>query len=219
MVRILLTVLTLTLLAGCTSIDVKQRKDSAAWAPPPMPEPEPQQIRDGSLYNPVYANNLFADRMAYRVGDILTIKLDEKTRSSKKAGTSLTKDNAFVMPVAKIWGETGKEINAEMVRDFSGNGSSSQENMLTGSITVSVIRVLANGALMVRGEKGIRLNQGDEYIRISGILRAEDITPDNTVSSQRLANARIAYSGEGAVADASAPGWLTRFFNHPLFPM
>ncbi|MRI33927.1 flagellar basal body L-ring protein FlgH [Endozoicomonas sp. OPT23] len=216
MIRYLLPVV--LFLAGCSGVPL-QKKDSADWAPPPLPEPEARQAIDGSLYNPVYANNLFADRMAYQVGDILTVKLDEKTRSSKSAGTSLKKDNKFELPIPKLWGTVGKESKIDLKRDFNGKGSSSQENMLSGSITVSVVKVLANGALVVRGEKGIRLNQGDEFIRISGILRPEDITPDNTVSSQRLANARISYSGEGSVAEVNAQGWLSRAFNHPLFPM
>ena len=216
MVRYLLPLL--LLLGGCSATPEKT-VEMVDWAPPPLPEAEPQQVVNGSLYNSMYSNNLFADRMAYRVGDILTVDLDERTRSSTSAGTSTSKSSGMDMSAPVIWGETGRSSNLGMDRNFKGDGSSSQENMLSGSITVSVIEVLPNGALVVRGEKGIRLNQGDEYIRISGILRPEDITSNNTVSSQRLANARISYFGEGPLADANEQGWMTRFFNSPKFPM
>ncbi len=214
MFRYLLLAL-LVLLTGCTSTNEKEPD----WAPPPLANAEPQQVVEGSLFNPAYANSLFEDRMAYRVGDILTVRLDEQTRSRKSSDTNFNKSGGAAMAAPVVWGNTGKPINYDLSRDFSGDSSSSQENMLNGSITVSVIAVLPNGALKVRGEKWIRLNQGDEYIRISGILRPEDITPDNAISSQRLANAQITYSAEGALAEANEAGWFTRLLNHPFFPL
>ena len=219
MIRSLLLVLFSALLAGCASQPQPVVVAEEDWAPPPLPEAKPQQIVDGSLFNASYSNSLFEDRMAYRQGDILTIKLSEETTSTKSSGTDFDKDSSLSMPVPVIWGQSGQSSSLAMSRDFAGSSSSSQKNMLDGAITVSVVDVLPNGALSVRGEKWIKLNQGDEYIRIAGILRPEDITPDNTVSSQRLANARIIYSGEGALAEANEAGWLTRFFNNPLFPI
>ena len=219
--RCLLPVLFAALLGGCAS---KNAVDSGqgrieSWLPPTLPEAEPQQVVDGSLFNAAYSTSLFVDQMAYRVGDILTINLDERTRSSYSSDTSFDKESSTSIPIPVLWGKSGRETSLGMDRNFSGSGASSQDNMLDGAITVSVINVLPNGALYVRGEKLIRLNRGDEFIRISGILRAEDIAPDNTISSQRLANARIAYSGEGTLANANEAGWLTEFFNDPLFPM
>ena len=103
-------------------------------------------------------------------------------------------------------------------RGFDGSADANQSNSLTGSITVTVAEVLPNGILAVRGEKWITLNQGDELIRISGLVRADDIGPDNTVLSTRVADARITYSGNGAFANASQPGWLNQFFLSPLWP-
>ena len=219
--RYLLPVLFAALLAGCASkgSDDSERVRVESWLPPTLPEAEPQQVVDGSLFDAAYSTSLFVDQMAYRVGDILTINLDERTRSSYSSGTSFDKESSTSMPIPIFWGNSGEQTSLGMNRNFSGSGASSQDNMLDGSITVSVIKVLPNGALYVRGEKLIRLNQGDEFIRISGILRAEDIAPDNTISSQRLANARIAYSGEGTLANANEAGWLSDFFNDPLFPM
>ena len=87
-----------------------------------------------------------------------------------------------------------------------------------GSIAVTVHQVLPNGVLLVKGEKRLRLNQGDEYIRLSGLVRVDDIDRYNRVSSQSVANARISYAGRGLLDDSNSPGWLARFFNHPIFP-
>ena len=185
----------------------------------PMPETEPEQAMNGSLFRASYSNSLYEDRMAYKVGDILTVLLDEKTRSSKSAGTDFSKDNSVNLPGPLLYGRQKPDSGLSMDRSFQGSGSSSQQNMLDGSITVSVLKVLPNRTLLVRGEKWLTLNQGDEYIRVSGILRPEDITQNNTVSSQRLANARLVYSGEGPLADANEVGWLMGFFNSPVMPL
>ena len=110
----------------------------------------------------------------------------------------------------------GAEYNAN--RDTKGDSKAAQGNSLSGSVTVTVAEVLPNGILAVRGEKWMTLNTGDELVRIAGLVRADDISTDNTVSSTRIADARITYSGTGAFADASQPGWLDRFFLSPLFP-
>ncbi len=102
--------------------------------------------------------------------------------------------------------------------DFKGEADSQQSNSLTGSVTVTVVEVQANGNLVVQGEKWVTINQGDEYIRLRGIVRPSDINPDNTISSKRVANAQIQYSGEGTIANANEQGWLAKFFNSPWMP-
>jgi flagellar L-ring protein precursor FlgH len=104
-------------------------------------------------------------------------------------------------------------------REFSGKGDSSQSNSLTGEIAVTVVNVLPSGSLVVRGEKIIGLNQGSEFIRISGLVRPQDISTDNTVVSTKLANSRIFYGGGGSIAESNTQGWLSRFFNSPVFPL
>ena len=98
---------------------------------------------------------------------------------------------------------------------FSGEGWSTQSNRLDGSVTVTVVEQLPNGNLFVQGEKWLTLNQGKEFVRVSGIVRPVDILADNSVSSEKVANARIEYAGKGALADANRMGWLARFFNSP----
>jgi flagellar L-ring protein precursor FlgH len=154
------------------------------------------------------------------VGDVVTVQLQETTQSSKKAGTSFSKGStAAVTPITalgKVFPKTGLNISGD--RSFTGDATSTQQNALSGAITVIVQEVLPNGLLRVAGEKRLQLNQGEEFVRLKGYLRAADIDNENQVSSLRVANARIAYSGEGSLADANSPGWLTRFFTGPLMP-
>jgi flagellar L-ring protein precursor FlgH len=90
---------------------------------------------------------------------------------------------------------------------------------LRGSIAVTVHRVLPNGTLLVKGEKNLRLNQGEEFIRLTGLVRVDDINRFNQVSSQNIANANISYAGRGLLNDSNSAGWLTRFFTSPIFPL
>ncbi len=115
----------------------------------------------------------------------------------------------------------GKDIlgaSATSSDGFAGKGDSSQSNSLSGDISVTVAQVLPNGNLIVRGEKSLKLNQGKEFVQISGIVRPVDILSDNTVLSTQLADAHIAYSGQGAVNDSNTMGWMARFFNSGYWP-
>ncbi|MBF4167774.1 flagellar basal body L-ring protein FlgH [Enterobacter hormaechei] len=209
------------LLAGCESPALLVHKDDAAYAPPEDFAMPPAQVAGGGLYNANYNWSLTQDRRAYRVGDILTVKLDESTQASKQARTNFGKKNDVSIGVPEAFGHSVDKLSGSIDgnRNFNGNATSQQQNSLRGAITVAVYKVLPNGVLAVRGEKWLTLNQGDEYMRVTGLVRAEDIERDNSVSSQRIANARISYAGRGALSDANAAGWLTRFFNHPLFPI
>jgi flagellar L-ring protein precursor FlgH len=163
---------------------------------------------------------LTSDSRAFRVGDVVTVILEETTQASKKAGTSFSKSSdASVSPLkalGKTMGKTALSVAAD--RNFAGDATSTQQNALSGALTVVVQDVLPNGLLSVAGEKTLMLNQGEEFLRLKGYIRAADIGADNQVSSLRVANARIAYSAKGALADANTPGWLTRFFAGPLMP-
>jgi len=173
----------------------------------------------GGVFNPD-AVPLTSDSRAFRVGDVVTVILEETTQASKKAGTSFSKtSDASVSPLkalGKTFGKTSLNVAAD--RSFAGDATSTQQNALSGALTVVVQEVLPNGLLRVAGEKTLMLNQGEEFLRLKGYLRAGDIGADNQVSSLRVANARIAYSAKGALADANTPGWLTRFFTGPLMP-
>lgn len=211
----------LLVLAGCAARPVR---DDAQWAATAPVEPAAAPPADGSIYHDAQNMELFADPRAHRVGDILTISLVESTQASKKATTSTSKSDKTALDAPTILGHSlnvgGKAatIGTNGDRSFAGDGSSSQSNQLTGQITVTVAQRLSNGNLMVRGEKWLTINQGQELVRISGIVRPQDIGPDNSVASTRVADARIAYTGRGSLADANTQGWLSRFFNSKWMP-
>ena len=169
--------------------------------------------------------SLFEDPKARRVGDILTVVLSERTQASKSANTETKKDANVQVPAPLVFGRPvtagGVEILATDIESntkFKGEADSDQSNRLDGSITVSVAQVLPNGNMVIQGEKWLGLNQGEEVIRLRGIVRPRDVSPDNTVLSTKIANAEIRYTGVGALADSNSPGWLTRFFNSPIWP-
>jgi flagellar L-ring protein precursor FlgH len=216
-----LVVLGTLALAGCAA---QQARDDSQWAATaPMEHPAPPAA-DGSIYHDVQNMELFADPRAHRAGDILTVVLVESTQASKKASTSTDKADKTAIDAPTILGQTlsigGKAATTgtNATRSFAGDGSSSQSNQLTGQITVTVAQRLSNGNLEIRGEKWLTINQGQELVRISGIVRPQDIGQDNTVASTRVADARIAYTGRGSLADAHTQGWRSRFFNSKWMP-
>lgn len=210
-------------LTGCSSPAVI-RPGEEDFAPAAPIEYVPVIQNSGSIYQAGYSKTWFEDITARQVGDLLTVILDEQTDASKQASTGITKDNSTSISAPTILGKdvtlNGNPLSTslESANDFSGKADSSQSNKLQGSITVTVSRVLPNGNLMVQGEKWIAINQGDEYVRLSGIVRPVDITPNNTVLSTQVGNAQITYRGKGAPAEANAIGWLSRFFNTPIWP-
>jgi flagellar L-ring protein precursor FlgH len=174
----------------------------------------------GSIYSPVTWRAYITDPKASRVGDILTVVLRERTAAEKQASTSTSKDGQIGYPAPTVFDDAQGwlETDIEGGNQFDGEGESSQSNSLSGSITVVVSRVLPNGNLVVTGEKWLTLNQGKEFVRLHGVVRPLDVTSDNTVLSSQIANARIAYSGKGPLADSNRMGWLQRFFNSGWAP-
>ncbi|WP_181262074.1 flagellar basal body L-ring protein FlgH [Pseudomonas aeruginosa] len=217
-----------TALGGC--VNPPPKPNDPYYAPVLPRTPLPAAQNNGAIYQAGFEQNLYDDRKAFRVGDIITITLNEKTQASKKANSDIQKDSKTKMGLTSLFGSgmtTNNPIGGGDLslsaeyggsRDAKGDSQAGQSNSLTGSITVTVAEVLPNGILSVRGEKWMTLNTGNELVRIAGLVRADDIATDNTVSSTRVADARITYSGTGAFADASQPGWLDRFFLSPLWP-
>jgi flagellar L-ring protein FlgH len=205
-------------LAGC--VMQQQQRDDAQWAATAPVAPAAAPVADGAIYHDQQGMELFADPRAHRTGDILTIVLVENTQAVKKANTSTSKTNKDTIGAPSLLGHTFNKASVGIDSDhsFDGGGSSSQSNQLTGNITVTVAQRLGNGNLLVRGEKWLTINQGQELIRIAGIVRPQDIAPDNTVPSTRVADARIGYTGRGSLADANTQGWLSRFFNSKWMP-
>lgn len=179
---------------------------------------------NGSIFQVDRGYSLYTDRVAHNVGDILTVVLQERTQSSKSSETSYGKDSETTFNDATVLGNTiskhglGFNTDIDFERDFSGSADSDQSNSLSGNITVTVSEVLPNGLLRIRGEKWLTLNQGDEYIRLSGLVRSEDIADNNTISSSEIGDARIAYGATGDFDQANRMGWGNKFFNSEWFP-
>jgi flagellar L-ring protein precursor FlgH len=197
--------------------------DDPRFAPVMTTTPMQPVRATGSIYSAHSAIDLY-QRRAHKVGDVLTIALNEATTASKSSGTSISRDNQLSVNDSTALGNgflgTGLNLNTstDSGLDFTGSGASDQSNQLIGSITVTVANVLPNGLLEVRGEKWLQLNRGKEFIRISGLVRKEDIAPDNTILSTRVADVRITYSGTGTLADSNETGWLTNFFVSSVWP-
>lgn len=224
------SLLSVVLLTGCASAPTQDM----SYAPPRPPAEVLPQASEGAIYRAGGDMRLFEDNKARRVGDILTIVLSERTNASKKASTGTKKSNdvslanptllgaplSFAVPGAlPLAGRAlTLETGVEAEQSFSGEGDSTQSNTLQGNISVTVVDVLPNGNLVVRGEKWLTINQGDEYVRISGVVRPQDIGASNTVSSTLVADAKIAYAGKGTVADAATMGWAGKFFNSKWWP-
>lgn len=172
----------------------------------------------GSLWNPAQGVrlSLAEDRRARAVGDILTIRLVERLQAEKSAGQDAARsaNRSLNLPDAKpfSWIPEGL-FGGGSDSSFSGSGSAKQENRLTGEITVSVTAVLPNGALVIAGDRRLTLTRGEEQVQLTGIVRPEDIGPDNRVASTRVADARLRYTGTGEVAAQAKQGWLSRFFD------
>lgn len=212
-----------SLLSGCV-IQQPATPGDPHFAPVTTVDNTPTAISSGSLYREEFGLSLFDDRKAHRIGDIISIDLNESTVSKKSAGVAIDKSSGLGIS-GEVFGKVptvgGVPITSSFSndREFSGDADADQSNSLRGSISVTVVGRLPNGNLEVRGEKWITLNRGDEFIRVSGIVRPEDISQENTVPSNKLANARISYSGTGELADSQSMGWFGRFFNNPIWPM
>ncbi|MHB0775300.1 flagellar basal body L-ring protein FlgH [Halomonas sp. WWR20] len=206
--------MTCLVVSGCAQIP----RQSVVTEPAPIVVPErPLPQANGSIFQARYGNQpLFEDRRPRSVGDILTIVLDEQVSASKNSASNATRNGSIGLDLGQVpdvldfLSEYGTDLEGENV--FSGSGGSNANNTFTGTITVTVLDVVPNGNLVVRGEKQIAINQGTEYIRFSGVVNPRTITAQNTVASTQVAEARIEYIGDGYINEAQHMGWLQRFF-------
>jgi flagellar L-ring protein precursor FlgH len=214
--------LSLALLVGCNS--TPKRDPEFAPVAPVVPPAQPSATT-GSIFQAGHERAWFEDLRARRVGDILVVRLVEQTDASISNSTDVSQDNATIIDDPTLFGKSVNWLkggnlgfNLSSSSDFEGEGNNDQSNALSGSLTVTVVEVMANGYLRVRGEKRIGTNGGNEYVKISGIVRPEDIDTTNTVDSTRIADATLLYVGDGQIADANKMGWLARFFISAVMP-
>ena len=224
--RIFVAVISVLVLAGCNSTPKPPvQANDPSFAPVVPNIPREHIAEDGALFKPYMANSLYSDVTARRVGDIITVTLRENTNATKSAGTTTSKETGVdVQPIIELGGNAVNiggesiQLGVNAANEFAGDAQANQRNSLSGAISVTVVDVLPNQNLVIRGEKWLTLNQGDEYIRLTGIIRPADISPENEIVSTKVANARIQYSGTGSFARAQEKGWLTQFFASQYWP-
>ena len=214
----------LVMLAGCAQYHADRVSiDFEPMYPQEMPLVETNN-RSGTIFNAAQGNLFSMETKAQQVGDIITVSFAESFQATKSqnAATSRSLDSSVNLPgVANLIlpdrtnaADLSTKLAAGSENSFSGSGSSAQSNSLTGQVSVHVVRVFQNGNLEILGQKKLTLNNGDEYIRVHGIVRPQDIDAENVVSSDRIANANIQYIGAGDIAESSKKGWYSKLLDN-----
>ena len=205
------------LIGGCSTYT--EQVVSQSFKPAEMPVIlATSTTTNGAIFQPGRSGLFPTDQRARRIGDILTVSFNETYAATKAQTASSSKTDAFgvTLPTAlpnMLPGGFDKDpagLNAGTSRSFAGSGNAVQSNSFSGLLSVTVVRVFDNGNMEVQGQKELTLNNGNEYVRVRGVVRPEDISANNIVSSDRLADAQIRYTGSGHLADASQPGWLSQ---------
>jgi len=170
---------------------------------------------NGSIYSASSAGLFSSDRRAKKVGDILSVTLSETFSSNKAVSNSSGKTDtigAEIGPTGIMRNFVGLGGSASKTNSFAGSMATNQSNSLSGTLSATVVRVFPNGNLEIKGQKKLRITEGTEYIRLSGIIRPQDVSTTNTVSSAKIAEAQIEYVGAGVLDSASKPGWGSALF-------
>jgi len=182
-----------------------------------------QKVATGGIYSNRQSDAWFGRGRNYQVGDVITVLLNESTQAARTQNTDVSRESKNSLPTGfnTLIGNInplldGIDLNNN-TNSSKGAGKADQRASLSGSVAVTVVEILANGNLMVRGEKKLGLSEGTEVIQVSGVIRPEDVGPNSTVQSRRLANAQIAYRGSGDLANATKAGWGTSLM-HKFWP-
>jgi len=214
--------LTAAFLSGCTGAEYARR-------PEPMPErytlPAPDQPRPEQQEGTIYSGNfdLYRDNRAREVGDILLVRVVETSSGKKEAKTKTERESTVTGGITSFFGfekwlsdrnsrftPSSTSLSATLTNDFDGKGNTERKSNVTATISARVVDKTMDGNLVIRGYQEVRVNNETQFIVLSGLVRPDDIGPDNSVLSSRVADARIEYSGKGAVSDKQQPGWFAR---------
>ena len=203
------------MLSGCAQHNADRVSiDFEPMYPQEMPLVETNN-RSGTIFNSSKGNLFSMESKAQMVGDIITVQFAESFQATKSqnAATAKSNDSSISLPTALGTPELSTKLGSSLANTFSGSGSSAQSNSLNGQVSVHVVRVFQNGNLEILGQKKLTLNNGDEYIRVHGIVRPKDINEKNIVSSDRIANANIQYIGAGDIAASGKKGWYSKILD------
>lgn len=214
--------LTLTLMTACGTKSPDVTAIREALEDPVVADPKPQS--PGTLWNGDEGNWL-ADVKARRVGDIVTVVIKEKASASKVATTDTERSSSISAGISSLFGledtlvdktniTPSSMIDATSDNSFSGKGKTTREEDLVATLTTQVIEVFPNGNMKIRGGKSVTVNNENQIIYLTGIVRLHDVTANNTIDSGNILNAQISYTGKGALSDKQKPGWLMRIFDN-----
>lgn len=212
----------LGMLAGCGA-----STQSPAVMPPITPpqsyvEPEERYDNPGSLYMNSETDGLFADTRARRVGDIVMVKVVENHKAKNKADLTAKKDNQNTFGVDALFGRShfagaptgGLTLSTGSKSDMTADGETNREGTVTATIAARVTRVMPGGLLQIEGARETRVNNETQYLVVTGLIRPMDVAADNSITSNRISDAHIAYYGKGAISDKMRSGWFTRLMDN-----
>lgn len=212
-----LSVLALSALAltGCGVMNSSIVNEPLTARPASLAASQPPS--DGAIYHAASYRPIFEDRRARQVGDTLVVVITENTSATNSTESKAERTGALSASSPTIKGLPGQsfqgaELEANSSNKFNGKGGNAASNVFSGTIAVTVVEVLANGNLVVAGEKQVAISRGTEKIRLSGVVNPVTIGAGNTVSSTQIADARIEYKGDGYTHEVETMGWLARFF-------
>lgn len=203
-----------SIFASCCAAPLEGRESRSDFSPTHAVAAAPS-APNGAIFQGSFTP-LTSGNRASGPGDLLTIDLVERTIAQKTNSAKTGRDGSIGLspPATGLLSLfSPSDIKSGGSQSFKGEGSAAQSNQLSGQLSVTIAEVFPNGTMLVRGEKLLTLNRGDERVQFSGIVRAADISADNRVPSTRVADARIFYTGKGEIARASRQGWLQRFFS------
>ena len=216
-----LSLLVIFLLSSCST---SQKPPLAIHEPLEEIQPSDADTKEaGSLWR-ASSNSMFSDRKARDVGDIVTVIISETASASKQATTSTSRKSNMSASLPNFFGlendkvlknahdavDLSNLVKADLTNAFDGTGSTSRKEDLSAFLTTQVIGRYPKGQLKIRGGKEVMVNNEVQIIYLTGIVRPVDITAANTVNSNKILNARISYTGKGALSDKQEPGWAMR---------
>lgn len=215
------TILGMAFMSGCSATKEAPKVTEPVMQPNYYQEPAPTYDNPGSLYNPNQYRSIYEDGRARRVGDIVTINIVEQqsgtqevttdasrdSRTSATFGALLGRNSLFGIPI----GANSPIFDGTSTSDFQGDAETTRNNTITATLAARVINVLPDGNLQIEAVRETTLNNETQYMVVTGIIRARDITAQNTIASTQIANAKIEYYGQGVLSQKNKPGWLTRF--------
>lgn len=230
-IRCVLLGVAVTLLTGCAMLPAKtsQVPEVRSIQQPQFPEYPSPRSEAGSLWSDERGISLYPDRRARRVGDVVTVRIVEDPEAELNANTKTSRSSSIDAQLkflgymkaladknSRLAQNPGEDdlIKAGLGMSFDGKGSSDREGHVKAYVSAVVVKVLPNDNLYINGKREIKVNNETQYITVSGVIRPEDISPTNEISSTYVADAKIVYSGIGPLADKQKPGWLGRIIDY-----